>query len=95
MSEAAAEYLARMQASDVHTVQWMPDAGRERWEVIYAGRPPFDETRSGNLEAIVWATAAGAAQRVERRRLRCCGIRREHGALTTARPCADCPEVSP
>lgn len=27
------------------------------------------------------------------RRARCCGIRFEHGALTSARPCADCPDV--
>jgi hypothetical protein len=27
-------------------------------------------------------------------RARCCGIIREHGGLTTARPCSDCPDVS-
>lgn len=32
-------------------------------------------------------------ERPRRVRGRCCGIIREHGGLTTAAPCHDCPEV--
>lgn len=93
-------HIAAVLSNGQRTARWSYDTRDDVWYVtagwkIVNRRAPLNAEQRAYVERVTADAVDYDEARARRmdppKRARCCGIITEHGGLTSARPCPDCP----